>query len=220
MERICEMERTLNKQMQDNTKKRIIAVATNLFLTKGYEDTRISDIIEGLGLTKGAIYHHFNSKEDIFNAVVEEIGNKNIQLFDEIKNDSNLTGVEKLSKIVHASFSNENIDMIIGISPNLLDSPKLLSSFINEINDVTIPDYIYPIIKEGVEDGSIHSKHPAELAEMIAVLLNIWLNPLILKNETSSIYYKIEIMNEALEKFNIQLFDSLLIEKIKSKKEN
>lgn len=191
-----------------------------MFLTKGYEDTRISDIIEGLGLTKGAIYHHFNSKEDIFNAVVEEIGNKNIQLFDEIKNDSSLTGVEKLSKIVHASFNNENIDMIIGISPNLLDSPKLLSSFIKEINDVTIPDYIYPIIKEGVEDGSIHSKHPAELAEMIAVLLNIWLNPLILKNETSSIYYKIEIMNEALEKFNIQLFDSLLMEKIKSKKEN
>lgn len=214
------MERTLKKQMQDNTKKKIIAVATNLFLTKGYEDTRISDIIEGLGLTKGAIYHHFNSKEDIFNAVVEEIGNKNIQLFDEIKNDSSLTGVEKLSKIVHASFNNENIDMIIGISPNLLDSPKLLSSFIKEINDVTIPDYIYPIIKEGVEDGSIHSKHPAELAEMIAVLLNIWLNPLILKNETSSIYYKIEIMNEALEKFNIQLFDSLLMEKIKSKKEN
>lgn len=214
------MERTLKKQMQDNTKKKIIAVATNLFLTKGYEDTRISDIIEGLGLTKGAIYHHFNSKEDIFNAVVEEIGNKNIQLFDEIKNDSSLTGVEKLSKIVHASFNNENIDMIIGISPNLLDSPKLLSSFIKEINDVTIPDYIYPIIKEGVEDGSIHSKHPAELAEMIAVLLNIWLNPLILKNETSSIYYKIEIMNEALGKFNIQLFDSLLMEKIKSKKEN
>lgn len=209
------MERTLNKQMQDNTKKKIIAVATNLFLTKGYEDTRISDIIKGLGLTKGAIYHHFNSKEDIFNAVVEEIGNKNIQLFDEIKNDSSLNGVEKLSKIVHVSFSNKNIDMIIGISPNLLDSPKLLSSFINEINDVTIPKYIYPIVNEGVEDGSIHTKHSAELAEMIAVLLNIWLNPLIFKNETSSIFNKIEIMNAALDKFNIQLFDSSLIEKIK-----
>ena len=51
----------------ENTKEKILEVATNLFLEKGYKQTRISDIINGLdGLTKGAIYHHFESKEDIF----------------------------------------------------------------------------------------------------------------------------------------------------------
>ena len=70
----------------ENTKAKILEVAGHLFLTKGYEETRISDIINGLdGLTKGAIYHYFDSKEDIFNEVVSEIGNKNLLIFNEIK---------------------------------------------------------------------------------------------------------------------------------------
>ena len=98
--------------MQDNTKSKIIEVASNLFLTKGYEETRISDIIKGLdGLTKGAVYHHFDSKEDIFNAVVKEIGSKNIQILDEIKNDHRLNGAEKLSKMVNLGFHNKNMEI-------------------------------------------------------------------------------------------------------------
>lgn len=55
----------------EKTKSTILEVAGKLFLAKGYEQTRISDIINGLdGLTKGAIYHYFDSKEDIFNGVV------------------------------------------------------------------------------------------------------------------------------------------------------
>uniref|UniRef100_UPI0035A0CDA5 TetR/AcrR family transcriptional regulator n=1 Tax=Prevotella heparinolytica TaxID=28113 RepID=UPI0035A0CDA5 len=123
-----------------NTRNKIINVASDLFVTKGYDETRITDIIDGLdGLTKGAIYHYFDSKEDIFNAVVNEIGNKNIQLFEEIKNDNKLSGAEKLSKIVKSSFYNENMEAITEMSPNLLDNPKLLSAFIAEIKEVTIP---------------------------------------------------------------------------------
>ena len=60
---------------KENTRNKIINVACELFLTKGYEETRISDIINRLdGLTKGAIYHYFESKKDIFNSVVNEIG--------------------------------------------------------------------------------------------------------------------------------------------------
>ena len=89
----------------ENTKAKILEVAGNLFLTKGYEETRISDIINGLdGLTKGAIYHYFDSKEDIFNEVVSQIGNKNILSFDKIKNDDTLNAREKLSRLIEASF--------------------------------------------------------------------------------------------------------------------
>lgn len=200
---------------QDSTKEKIIAVASNLFLTKGYEETRISDIINGLdGLTKGAIYHYFDSKEDVFNAVVESIGNRNIKLFDEIKNDTTLNAVQKLSKIVTSSFTNQNMDIITEISPNLLENPKLLSAFIMEVNDVTIPKYILPIIDEGVKDGSIKTEYSMELAELISILLNIWLNPLIFKNKNSKLSNKIIIINKLLKIFNIELFDNILINKI------
>lgn len=200
---------------KENTKNKIINVACELFLTKGYEETRISDIINGLdGLTKGAIYHYFDSKEDIFNAVVSEIGNKNIQLFNEIKNDNKLNGAEKLSKIVKSSFDNENMATITDMSPNLLDNPKLLSAFIIEMKEVTIPLFIMPIINEGIGDGSIRTKYPNELSEMIVVLLNLWLNPLIFKDEKFKMANKMKIINAMLKEFDIELFDKELISKV------
>lgn len=200
---------------RENTKNKIIDVACKLFITKGYEETRISDIITGLdGLTKGAIYHYFDSKEDIFNAVVNEIGNKNITLFDEIKNDTKLSGAEKLSKIVKSSFDNKNMETITEISPNLLGNPKLLSAFILEMKEVTIPSYIMPIINEGIRDGSIRTKYPNELSEMIVVLLNLWLNPLIFKDENFKLSNKMKIINTMLKEFDIELFDKELINKV------
>jgi len=200
-----------------NTRNKIINVACELFLTKGYEETRISDIINRLdGLTKGAIYHYFESKEDIFNSVVNEIGNKNIQIFDEIKRDKSLNGVEKLIKIVKSSFGNENMETITYMSPNLLDNPKLLSAFIIEIRDITIPQYIQPIINEGIADGSIKTKYPNETSEMIAVLLNLWLNPLIFQSEQIKLSNKMKIVNMMLEKFGVKLFDEELISKIEN----
>ena len=44
------------------TRKKILEVSKNLFLEKGFDNTSIQDIIDGLGgLTKGVIYHHFES---------------------------------------------------------------------------------------------------------------------------------------------------------------
>lgn len=47
------------------TKDRIIVASANLFNTQGYQATSISDITKATGLTKGAIYRHFESKEDL-----------------------------------------------------------------------------------------------------------------------------------------------------------
>lgn len=198
----------------ENTKAKILEVASHLFLSKGYDETRISDIINGLdGLTKGAIYHYFDSKEDIFNEVVSEIGNKNLIIFDKIKNDETLNAKEKLSRLIEVSFYNENMNTITDMSPSLLDNPKLLSSFISEIKEITIPNYILPIINSGVKDGSIKTTYPEELSELIAILLNIWLNPLIFSDDKYSIVNKMKLINNILQNFDIKLFTDELIEK-------
>ncbi len=54
------------------TRKKIIEKSLNLFSLKGYFSTSISDIVEATGLTKGGLYGHFKSKEDIWYAVYEE----------------------------------------------------------------------------------------------------------------------------------------------------
>ena len=49
----------------------ILEAALNVFVRKGYADTRMDDIVQEIGLSKGAIYHHFNGKKDLFMSLIE-----------------------------------------------------------------------------------------------------------------------------------------------------
>ena len=56
------------------TVEKILEVSQRLFLTNGYDNTTIQDIVEELGgLTRGAIYHHFKSKEEIMDALTNKM---------------------------------------------------------------------------------------------------------------------------------------------------
>lgn len=54
------------------TRAKILGVARELFLAQGYAGTSIADIAGRLGVTKGALYYHFESKEQILDALVAE----------------------------------------------------------------------------------------------------------------------------------------------------
>ncbi len=56
----------------DNTKEFIIDEAYKLFLNHSYEAVSISDISKAIGFTKGALYHHFKNKEELFKSVVDK----------------------------------------------------------------------------------------------------------------------------------------------------
>ncbi len=192
----------------EQTIERILEVATKLFFEKGYENTSVQDILDELGdLTKGAIYHHFKSKDDLFDAVVSKMGQGNKAFLNAVKQDTDLDGNAKLKKFVSLCISSSITKDVIEMSPNLLDKPKFLSMQIREIQDVVTPYYIAPFIEEGVADGSICCDKPYVLAEGISLLLNIWINPLILGGDKSKIPSKCKIMNEFVAQYNVTLFD-------------
>lgn len=56
----------------DNTKDYIIEEAFKLFLNHSYEAVSINDISQAIGLTKGALYHHFKNKEELFKEVIDK----------------------------------------------------------------------------------------------------------------------------------------------------
>jgi AcrR family transcriptional regulator len=56
---------TKAKETAGSTRERILDTALELFTTKGYDGTSLRDIAERLGVTKAALYYHFERKEDI-----------------------------------------------------------------------------------------------------------------------------------------------------------
>jgi AcrR family transcriptional regulator len=53
----------------NDTRERILSVALDLFTEQGYDGTSLRQIAEQLGVTKAALYYHFESKEDILMAL-------------------------------------------------------------------------------------------------------------------------------------------------------
>jgi AcrR family transcriptional regulator len=55
------------------TRARIVAVARGLFATEGYAATRLQEVQTRAGLSRGALYHHFQNKRDLFDAVYQDV---------------------------------------------------------------------------------------------------------------------------------------------------
>jgi AcrR family transcriptional regulator len=55
------------------TRGQLIVIATRMFAEHGYEDTSIEAVLREAGVSRGSLYHHFPSKEALFEAVAEEV---------------------------------------------------------------------------------------------------------------------------------------------------
>ncbi len=59
--------------MAKDTKERILEAALEMFSRKGYDGTNIRELTASLGLVKSSLYKHFESKEDIWNALLDKM---------------------------------------------------------------------------------------------------------------------------------------------------
>ncbi len=60
-------------QQSEATRRKLLRVGRDLFARRGYADVATEEIVRRAGLTRGALYHHFRDKRDLFAAVVEQV---------------------------------------------------------------------------------------------------------------------------------------------------
>ena len=115
------------------TRQKIINAAVDLFSELGYPATGLGDIIQRAEMTKGALYYHFDSKEALATAIIEEGGTTLLRAFQGIRESSS----PALESMIHGVF----------VSANLLVSDKLartgtqLLRAFGEFNDAAARTY-------------------------------------------------------------------------------
>ena len=199
----------------EETVNLILDVAFRLFMEKGYEHTSIQDIIDHLGgLSKGAIYHHFKSKEDILYAVMGRMTAESNLRLKEICDRTDLNGKEKLKTLFRLSLDRPVMEDVFTVSPNVYNNPRFLSSFLHEAVEESAPDYILPIIRQGIADGSITTEYPEQLAQLISLLANIWINPIIFEDSREETYRKFVIFDQVLKGLGLNIVDQEMLERM------
>lgn len=197
----------------EETVERIVDVSIKLFIEKGYENTSIQDILNNLGgLSKGAIYHHFKSKEEIFEAAYRKLEEQSKAYFTQIRDTSYKNGYEKLKTLFQASCCNPTTDMMVALLQKIMVDPKFLAAQLQEIFQVVAPHYLQPIIEEGIADGSIQTAYPKELAEALLTLFNVWINPMINPSQPEELRRKLKFFQELLDGIGVNFLDEELIE--------
>ena len=121
------------------TVERILDAAQRLFLEKGYDNTTIQDIVDDLGgLTKGAVYHHFKSKEEIMDAVGDRMFFAN-NPFEAVKKRSDLSGLEKLREVIRLNNADEQRTELTLQSVPVAKNPRLLAEMLISNRKVLTP---------------------------------------------------------------------------------
>lgn len=199
----------------EETRNLIIETAGKLFIKQGYEETSIQDIINHLGgLSKGAVYHHFKSKEEILWAVADKLYSGNTAEFYAIAKRTDLNGYQKVVEAMRNSFYSSVQEELFTAAPDMLNNPKLLALYLKDIVQGEAVELAVPLIEEGVKDGSIQTEYPKQLAEVLLLLGNLWINPMVYHTDTEELIKKMKFFQYILRQLGLDVIDDRMIERM------
>jgi len=196
----------------EQTKKKILEIAFNLFGEKGYEDVVMQDIIDVTGFSRGAVYHHFKNKNEIMQAVISELFEQDMLFFSEIM-EVDLDAITRIDKLVDYIVNSEaKREMAYGMwsrKNNML----LYANVTNTIRFAA--PAISKIIEQGISEGVFNTEYSNEAAEIIMLLFNIWLDPTIHFDTTAEkITKRIEFLLDLLDKIGVPFLSDKSAEKL------
>lgn len=152
----------------EDRRDEIIKAARELFETKDYDKSTMQDIMGKLNIAKGTIYHYFQSKQALLEAVVENIVDEELEKKKELLNSSrvkNLNAIEKIKILVTENKTDEENEQILKNlhhPENAEMHTKQLGRYIAKLAPLWAE-----IFRQGCGEGVFKTDYPLETAEFI-----------------------------------------------------
>lgn len=159
----------INKNHQER-RTEIMQTASSLFQKSGYQNTSVNLIIETLGISKGAFYHYFKSKEQLLDALVELFVDEVLAVVQPIVERQDIDAITKFNLFYKTGglYKVDNLDRIRVLLKAIYDSNNiLLRHKLNERSlKITLP-FLKSIFEQGKQENSFQIDDPESVARLI-----------------------------------------------------
>lgn len=199
----------LRTKHPEKTAEKVLDVARELFFKKGYDNTTMQDIIDH-GLSKGAIYHHFKSKQEIFEVIMQQVESTSTMT---VSTGSN--SLEKLRNLLFVRLHDEERIKMLKNARSLFLDPKVFGEIYFMNMQHTVP-MIESIIEEGNRDTSMNCQYPKQAAKEIVYFFSIWIGMLLYDITQEDLKSNINYYKDVFDFSGIPLLDATLINEIEN----
>ncbi|MEP7288073.1 MAG: TetR/AcrR family transcriptional regulator [Chloroflexota bacterium] len=167
--------------MPEDAKQQILAAALALFAEQGFGKTSINDIVRASGLSKGGVYWHFASKDEIVTAIFDQFFDGQMTAIRAVLADTDLRATEKLTRLIE--LSGNDLEAMVSQFPSSLEFYALAARDkplrIHLVHYFGLyQEYIEQLVAQGTADGEWRQVDPKSTAMTLIALfegaLLIW----------------------------------------------
>lgn len=170
---------SLKERQRQERESLILQAAEELLIEKGYHETSIDDIAARVGISKGTVYLHFQSKEELIFALFERNHRQFQQAMETqvtVGGDPHAT-LESLLTYLYSGFNGKHFQMLRAI---FMQSPELRSRFAERKGAhhegwAELADRVNAVLEAGKRSGEFDASIPTSV--MVAMYMNL-LNPM------------------------------------------
>ncbi|NED94733.1 TetR/AcrR family transcriptional regulator [Phytoactinopolyspora alkaliphila] len=162
-------------QQREQTIRTLVGEARSLFATRGYAHVSLADIVQAAGVTKGALYHHFTGKEDVFRAVLEQVHQEvGERIAASAPTSDAWTQLLSGCRTFLTASTEPNIQQIM-----LIDAPSVLGWGVwRELDATTSMQHLQEALQVLIDDGTIPDQPVLPVVHLLSGAMNeaaLWL---------------------------------------------
>ena len=147
----------------------ILDVARELFITKGYDQTSVNDILKIVDIAKGTFYYYFASKEEVLEAIILDIVEEGARKAERIVKDQSIPLLNRIMMAIMAQAPEFEGSDEIKEELHKVENAKLerlyLKAMLKRMTSV-----LQEPVRECMKEGIVHTEYPTECIETILLL--------------------------------------------------
>src|SRR5262245_23218097 len=164
------MVRTVKEEQYAAKRSDILKAAQHLVFTKGYEQMSIQDILNALGISKGAFYHYFDSKADLLEAYIERGQDDLDKVFRSIVDDPSLSALDKLQRFfatLEQARRTQQVFIADVMRVWFADDNAIVREKFDEVVVRRRAPLLNAIVRQGIQEGSFATPYPDQAGQVI-----------------------------------------------------